>query len=145
MNKFVFAFLLFAFPGILIAQDSAKTNKPPAWKIIPVQNTPEKREDCSFIKVNNLFYLIGGRGIKPVEVFDPKTNTWQRKGNTPVEINHFQAVVYKHEIYAVGAMYGHFPHEKTYENIYIYNPQKDEWRKGPDMPANRLRGSAGCV
>jgi len=144
MNKFLLC-LLFVACTRLNAQDIAKTGEQSGWKIIPVQSLPEKRQDCSFVLVNNLFYLIGGRGIKPVEVFDPKTNSWQRKGNTPVEMNHFQAVTYKNKVYVVGGMYGHFPHEKTYENIYIYDPQKDEWQKGPEMPANRMRGSSGAV
>jgi N-acetylneuraminic acid mutarotase len=145
MNKLIFCLFLFAFPSILNAQDTAKVDNHPGWKIIATQNLPERRQDCSFIKVGNLFYLVGGRGIKPVEVFDPETNSWQRKGNTPVEMNHFQAVAYKNKVYVVGGMYGHFPHEKPFENIYIYDTQKDEWQKGPEMPAGRLRGSGGCV
>jgi N-acetylneuraminic acid mutarotase len=144
MSKIILCLLLM-FPIISIAQDTAKVNGSPAWQIIQTQGTPEKREDCSFVEVNGLFYLVGGRGIHPVDVFDPKTNSWQHKGNTPIELNHFQAVAYKDDIYVVGGMNGRYPHEKPLENIYIYNTRKDEWQKGPAMPAGRLRGSGGTV
>jgi len=146
MNKVIRYFtLLVALPVFSNAQDTAKVSNNTGWQIIQVQTTSEKREDCSFVEVNGLFYLIGGRGIKPVDVFDPKTNTWQHKGNTPIEINHFQVVAYKNSIYVVGAMNGRYPHEKPLENIYIYDTQTDAWQKGPEMPAGRLRGSGGSV
>jgi N-acetylneuraminic acid mutarotase len=121
-----------------IAQDSV-------WHIIPVTTEPAKREDCSFVETDGKFYLIGGRGIMPIEVFDPTTNKWEKKKNTPFEMHHFQAITFNHEIYVVGGMSGKFPHEKPFENIYIYNPAKDEWRKGVEIPANRRRGSGGAI
>ncbi|MDQ6813254.1 MAG: galactose oxidase [Bacteroidota bacterium] len=131
---------------LLCAQRTDATNsKALGWKIIPVKSEPEKREDCAFVEVDGKFYLIGGRGIKPVEVFDPVTNEWSRKGNTPLEINHFQGVSYDHEIYVVGGMTGRFPHEIPLPNIYIYNPERDEWRKGAEIPEARRRGSGGTV
>ena len=43
------------------------------------------------------------------------------------------------------AMTGKYPHETPISNIYIYNLEKGEWRVGPEIPKDRLRGSAGCV
>jgi N-acetylneuraminic acid mutarotase len=126
------------------AQDTTKTGTS-GWQILKTQGEPAKREDCSFVEANKHFYLLGGRGIKTVDVFDPKTNTWENKANTPVELHHFQAVVYKNNIYVIGGMTGGYPHEKPLENIYIYNIEKDTWQKGPTMPAGRLRGSGGTV
>lgn len=144
MRNIIIIFFL-TFPIISKAQDTSKIGINNSWQIIPATGTPEKREDCSFVEVNGLFYLLGGRGIKPVDVFNPKTNTWQRKGNAPIELNHFQAVAYKNYIYVVGGMLGKFPHETPVENIYIYDTEKDEWQKGPQMPLGRLRGSGGTV
>jgi N-acetylneuraminic acid mutarotase len=116
-----------------------------AWHIIPVTTAPEKREDCGFVEVDGKFYLIGGRGIMHVEVFDPLINKWQKKKQTPFEMHHFQAIAFHHEIYVVAGMAGKFPHEKPFENVYIYNPIKDEWRKGAEIPVDRRRGSGGAV
>jgi len=145
MKKILCFVFVLALPAIAFSQDASKIQSVSGWHIIQTIGQPEKREDCSFVEVNGLFFLVGGRGIKPVDVFDPKTNTWQHKGNTPVELNHFQAVAYKNFIYVVGAMNGGFPHEKPLENVYIYNTLTDVWTKGPAMPPGRLRGSGGTV
>lgn len=78
-----------------------------------------------------------------MDVLDTKTNTWVNKGETPLEMHHFQAISYNDEIYVVGAFTAQYPHEKPISHIYIYNPKKDEWRKGAEIP--RKRGSAGAV
>ena len=139
MNKIIYLFILFvAFPVLSNAQDTSKIEN--GWKIIQTQGVPEKREDCGFVEVNGLFYLIGGRGIKPVDVFNPATNSWQRKGNSPFEIHHFQAVAYKNLIYMVGGMTGVYPHEKPLENIYLYDTQTDKMAKRPCNACRQVTG-----
>jgi len=145
MTRILCLLLLLALPSVSLSQDTSRTQSITGWHIIKTQNLPEKREDCGFVEVNGLFYLIGGRGIKPVDVFNPATNTWEQKGKSPFEIHHFQAVAYKNYIYLVGGMTGNYPHEKPLENIYLYDTKTDTWQKGPEMPAGWLRGSAGCV
>ena len=115
------------------------------WHILPVPSEPQKREDCSFVEADGKFYLLGGRGKLFVEVFDPATNKWERRKQTPVELHHFQGITFNHEIYVVGGMSGRFPHEKPFDSIYIYNPSKDEWRRGAEIPQSRRRGSGGAV
>ncbi len=133
-------------PCLLQAQDkTGSTNNAAGWKIIATKNQPEKREDCGFVEADGKFYLLGGRGIKHVDVFDPSTNEWTQKKATPFEMHHFQALTYNHEIYVVGGMTGGFPHEKPLDNIYIYNLKNDEWRKGAEIAAERRRGSGGAV
>ncbi len=145
MKKFIACLVvLTAFSFTLPAQDTTKTPSG-SWQIITAQGTPANREDCGFVEVNDHFYLLGGRGIKTVDVFDPATSVWTHKGNTPFEMHHFQAVAYKNKVYVVGGMTGGYPHEKPLENIYIYDTQTDQWQKGPAMPAGRLRGSGGTV
>ena len=145
MPKIIFILFLCAFALIANGQDTVGSAGRSGWQIINTQGLPEKREDCSFVEAYGLFYLLGGRGIKTVDVFDPKTNTWTHRGNTPVELNHFQAVAFKNKIYVIGAMNGRYPHEKPLENIYIYDTQSDTWQTGPAIPAGRLRGSGGTV
>jgi len=116
-----------------------------SWKIIETNGNYLTREECDFVVVKDKFYLIGGRGVSDVNIFDPKTNTWTNGAKPPIELNHFQAVVYKDEIYLVGAMTGRYPHEQPVANIYIYNPKSDAWRKGDEIPADRRRGSGGVV
>ncbi|HEY0769937.1 MAG TPA: hypothetical protein VGD31_06350, partial [Sphingobacteriaceae bacterium] len=84
--------------------------------------TPEARHENGFIELNGKFYLIGGRGIKNVNIFDPVTKIWTTGAPPPIELNHFQAIVYNEEIYAICAFEGSFPDETPVDNIYKYNP-----------------------
>ena len=115
------------------------------WSLIKTQSLPTGRHECDFVEHKGKFYLLGGRGIKNVDIFDPKTNTWQKAGKTPFEIHHFQAVSYNNAIYIVGAMTGKYPLEKPLENIWIYYPEKDLWVKDAGIPKNLRRGGAGTV
>ncbi len=115
------------------------------WELIETKTQPIGRHENAFVEFNGKFYLIGGRGIKPVEVFDPISNTWIRKNKTPFEIHHFQAVVYKNKIYVLGGMTGQYPNEKPLENIWIYDPMMDVWSKSFKIPLERQRGASGVV
>ena len=137
--------VLACFSILFTSSQNVIAQAKPGWKMLTVKSEPTKREDCGFAEVNGLFYLIGGRGVLAVDVFNPVTNTWTKKGPTPFEMHHFQAVVFKKEIYIVGGMTGNFPHEIPLDHIYIYNAKADSWRKGAEIPINRRRGSGGTI
>ncbi|AKP49740.1 Kelch repeat-containing protein [Cyclobacterium amurskyense] len=116
-----------------------------SWETLTPQNTCTERHECSGAAVDGKFYLIGGRGEKPVEVFDPVSADWRKLGNAPFEMHHFQAVTYKNNIYVIGAFTGGYPHETPVANVYIYNPLRDSWVKSHEIPKERRRGAAGLV
>jgi N-acetylneuraminic acid mutarotase len=117
----------------------------PQWKNLETQNLPEARHENAFVRVGEKFYLIGGRKLKPVEIFDPKTKKWTKGAMAPLEMHHFQAVEYRGEIYVMGAFTGGFPHETPVPQIYIYSPKSDSWREGGLIPEGRRRGAAGVT
>ena len=39
-------------------------------EIISTENLPSARHECGFVAVNGLLYLIGGRKIKPIDIFN---------------------------------------------------------------------------
>jgi N-acetylneuraminic acid mutarotase len=114
------------------------------WKTVTSTGNPEARHENSFVQVGDKFYLLGGRGIKNVNIYNTKTNTWSAGAKPPVEIHHFQALNYHGLIYVVSAFTGKYPGETPLKNIYIYNPVTDQWITGPEIPAARRRGSAGA-
>src|SRR5690606_32628273 len=61
--------------------------------------SPAARHENGFVQVGGKSYLIGGRGIKPVAIFDPVTKTWTNGAPPPIQLHHFQAVTYKNKIY----------------------------------------------
>ncbi|MDQ8197965.1 kelch repeat-containing protein [Pelagicoccus enzymogenes] len=113
------------------------------WKTLETNGEPVARHEAGFLDVEDKAYLVGGRRINPVSIFDPATNTWTQGAASPIEIHHFQPVEYKGEIWVVGAMTGKFPNETPVEKVLIYNPEKDAWRWGPEIPEGRARGGAG--
>lgn len=115
------------------------------FSTVKTSNEATARHENGFVAAGDKLYLIGGRGVKPVEAFDPKTNKWEKLGETPLEIHHFQPVAYKGKIYVIGALTGKFPHETPIPNVLIYDPGKDSWQTGPSIPENRRRGAAACA
>lgn len=134
-------FFVFLF-SYLRAQENAVNAQ---WETLSTLERVIPRHENSFVAVKDKFYVLGGRGIKPISIYDTKTNTWTTGKESPIEIHHFQAVVYKHKIYVIGAMTGKYPYETPLENMLIYDPKKDSWQKGPEIPKNRRRGACGVV
>jgi hypothetical protein len=112
------------------------------WTTIETKGNITARHESSMVLFKDKFYLIGGRGMNPVNVYNPKSNTWEEKSKPPFEIHHFQAVAYKDAVYVI-AMTGKYPKEVPLENIWLYYPDKDTWEKGPEIPNNIRRGGAG--
>lgn len=142
-SKSGFLVVLMTFCGAFTAQLQAQSNT--GWETVQSTNSCTARHENAFTKVGNKLYLIGGRGTRPVDEYDPETNSWKQLAAPPVEMNHFQAIEFNNEAYVMGAFMGPYPHEKPIASIYIFNPAKNEWREGPAIPADRLRGAAGSV
>ncbi|MGB5419834.1 Kelch repeat-containing protein [Algibacter sp.] len=115
------------------------------WNTVISESSPSARHECGFVEANGLFYLLGGRGIKPVDIYNVKTKKWTKGSEPPIEIHHFQAVSYNDDLYLIGAMTGKYPHEKPLDKILIYKPKEDKWVWGDAIPVARRRGSAGIV
>ncbi|PWJ59641.1 N-acetylneuraminic acid mutarotase [Dyadobacter jejuensis] len=114
------------------------------WKAMEPETLPIKRHENAMAEVNGKLYLIGGRGVKAVNQYDPKKDSWSTLVETPLEMSHFQAVTYKDEIWVLGAFTGSYPHEVPIPNVYIFNPSSNSWRQGPEIPQDRRRGAAGA-
>jgi N-acetylneuraminic acid mutarotase len=115
------------------------------WQTLTTKNSCTSRHENSLASVKGNLILLGGRGVKPVESFDPKASQWTSLAESPIEMHHFQAVAYDNEVWVLGAFTGGYPHETPIPNIYIFNPEKNEWRVGPEIPKDRRRGAAGVV
>jgi N-acetylneuraminic acid mutarotase len=97
------------------------------------------------VEVEGKFYLIGGRESRKIDCFDPETRSWSKMEAGSPLIHHFQPVVWNKLIYMVGAMTGNYPEEPPMSHIQIYDPGKDKWTEGGEIPKERQRGSAGTV
>ena len=130
--------ILTIIPCLLIAA----TVVAQSWEKLSTENTCTNRHENALAAVKGKLILLGGRGIKPTESFDLKSKKWTQHIETPIEMHHFQAITFQNEVWVLGAFTGGYPHETPIPNIYIFNRGKNEWRVGPEIPADRRRGAA---
>ena len=115
------------------------------WQTLDPNGRPHPRHEAAFVKCNGKFYLLGGRRIQPVDIYDPVADIWSVGKAPPVEVHHFQPVVWENRIILAGAMTGGFPRETALPQLLIYDPATDEWSWGAEIPEKRRRGGAGAV
>ncbi|MBP0903859.1 Kelch repeat-containing protein [Mariniflexile gromovii] len=120
---------------------SAQTFDGYHWQTLNCIGEPVERHEAAFVEVEGKFYLLGGRRIQEVSIFNPKTNTWTSGAKPPMELHHFQGVSYKGNVYVAGAHTGKYPHETPVQDVFVYNPKNDTWSKSFKMPEDRLRAS----
>ena len=142
--------LLSALLSAVILTGACSINEPSepiewAWETVSSSTSPAARHEASLVAYKGRLYLLGGRGIKPVNVYDPETGLWESKSETPIELHHFQAVVHGDAIYLIGAMTGPWPNETAVDRVIAYYPDEDRFEYLHSIPENRRRGGAGAA
>lgn len=115
------------------------------WEKLACSGQPHARHEAGFVPCHDHLYLLGGRRVQPVDVFDPQHAAWRTAPPPPLEIHHFQAVTWRGLIYLPGAMTGPYPRERGLDHIPIFDPVREVWSRGPAVPEDRRRGAAGAV
>lgn len=134
-------FYLLSFMILNVPLASASTDK---WELHDANLTA--RHESTLVVADEALYLLGGRGDKPVEVYNSKNQTWQiALDKTPLELHHFQAVEWQNDIYIVGAFTGKYPNETGIENVLIFDTQTQQLITSTQIPNSRVRGSAAAA
>ncbi len=122
--------------GCANLKNSTSITKVGKWVTVASKDgsKPIARHEAAFVRVKNKFYLLGGRGIRSVSIFDAATQSWSEGSKPPLEMHHFQPVVYKDKVYILGAMTGGYPGEVPVPDIYIYDPRRMRGAKGTKYP-----------
>ena len=153
-NILFLAFLLLLIPACDKAEvtdddpingETEEPGDPGNWAFVESVNEPMQRHEHAYVAVGDMFYLVGGRGERPVQQYDPATKTWVDLAAPPFQMHHFQAVSYDGKVYVMGAFTEGFPDEKPIPHIYIFDPATNTWSQGPEIPEDRRRGAAGVV
>ncbi|WP_339648141.1 galactose oxidase [uncultured Salegentibacter sp.] len=116
-----------------------------SWKTLPANGEAQERHENAFVQAGKRFILIGGRGNKPIDIYETENQKWKKGAQPPLEIHHTQAVSLDGLVYILGAFTGGWPDEDPIPNIYIYDPLENLWVKGPEIPEDRRRGAAGVA
>ncbi len=137
-------------PTLVLAMEDAPAPAPAPpraaqWRALANETSCTARHEAALTAMDGKLYLIGGRGIKPVEEYDPITNRWKKLAPPPIELHHFQAVAVDGKIAVVGAFTGRFPKEPPVPELWWFDPAANDWSKGPEISEARRRGSAGVV
>ena len=117
------------------------------WQVVNASDgsKPQGRHEAGAVAFQNQLYLMGGRGQRQVNRYNPVNNRWENLGVPDLELNHFQPVVYGGKIYVVGPLDCCFPSESVHTKVQIFDPSTKTWSQGATLPTNRRRGSAGTV
>lgn len=81
------------------------------WQQVDTIGNDAARHEAVFVEFEGKGYLIGGRGIKPVDEFDPTILKWVELSESPIELHHFQTVAWQDKIVVAGALTGGYPAE----------------------------------
>lgn len=103
------------------------------------------RQEACFLMVNRKAYLLGGRGVKPVDIYDPVARSWSHGPAPPMELHHAQCVAADDKIWLVSPWTGSYPSERTVAHGYVYDTVRRSWSTRTALPIERRRGSATAV
>ena len=116
---------------------------------------PTQRSSFDTCIVNGKIYAIGGEidklvgdvSISTVEMYNPKTDTWERKADMPTARAYVSTSVVDGKIYAIGGLEmkkrnGGYD-IKELPTVEMYDPVTDTWTQKADMPTPR--STSTCV
>ncbi|UJH92612.1 galactose oxidase [Antarcticibacterium sp. 1MA-6-2] len=138
MRHFLFILILAFVSPTVHAQDLN-------WRNMEAANEPLARHENALVAVGEKIVLIGGRGEKPVDIYDIKEKKWSQGAQPPLEMHHMQAVSLDGLVYILGGFTGSWPYETPLTHILIYDLKEDTWTIGSEIPHGRRRGAAGAV
>lgn len=141
--RFLLTFLF--LPFLFLAVSTQSMAQSGSWQELEATGEAQERHENALVRAGDKFILLGGRGMKAVDVYDTQKKEWSRGAQPPLEIHHVQAVSLDGLVYVIGAFTGPWPYETPISNILIYDPLLDSWAIGPEIPADRRRGAAGVV
>ncbi|MCY3722445.1 MAG: hypothetical protein OXG97_09515 [Candidatus Poribacteria bacterium] len=135
-----------------------------------ISELPTQRGEFSTAVVDGKIYLIGGTlfenlrgverpefgpgiwrgpfGISLVEVYDPKTNTWQRLADMPTARSEPVTSVIDRKIYVLAGYVGKDNRGANLKNLDVvemYDPQTDTWVRKQDMSLPRTQFGISVV
>ncbi|MED2941884.1 DUF1668 domain-containing protein [Bacillus swezeyi] len=138
MKKLFFMFVIL-FSAVLSPFGSASAEENSGKNWVSKADLPEARSAAATAVVDGKIYVIGGFGSKSVAtnttfVYDPKTNEWTQKADIPTQRAGAAVAVVDEKIYVIGGTTTNGARKDNSQKVEIYDPKKDTWETGPDVP-----------
>ena len=116
-----------------------------SWK--KVADMPTPRSNAGAAVVDGKIYVVGGLAatdrrmentkiLKVVEVYDPQTDTWERKQDMSQPRLSFGIGVVGGKIYAMGGA-NFFENQWRLDHVEVYDPDTDVWHNRPSLLTRR--------
>jgi N-acetylneuraminic acid mutarotase len=123
---------------------------PTGWKeLAPL---PNPRNHFSGVVLHGKIYAIGGQHLEgaareyvsDVQMYDPKTNTWERKTPMPFGISHIGAATFvvDGKIVTIG---GITEGQQLIASVLLYDPKEDVWEYLASVPQPIQASVAGVI
>ena len=125
------------------------------WQI--VSELPTQRRAFATAVADGKIYLIGGTpfqnrrgpyGLSTVEVYAPKTNSWEQVADMPTSRTNAETAVINGTIYVCGGYNGidnRLVNLKFLDIVEAYDPQTDTWTRKQGMSVSRVDFGIGTV
>lgn len=110
---------------------------------------PTARNSAGAAVIDGLIYVVGGRNnviqedgtqlqqnLGSLEVYDPKTDSWQTRTPMPEGLGGTAAAAVNGKLYVVGGEQW-APEKKVFASAWVYDPATDAWARVSDMPTAR--------
>jgi N-acetylneuraminic acid mutarotase len=72
-----------------------------------------------------------------VDVYDPLSDSWELKANLPEPLGEGGICSLDGKIYVTGGISGHSTDPQRHKNLFVYDPELDEWKSKADMISGR--------
>ena len=116
-----------------------------SWKSVADMPTPRSNAEAAV--VDGKIYVVGGftatdrrmestKILKVVEVYDPQSDTWERKQDMSQPRLSFGIGVVEREIYVMGGA-NFFENQWRLNHVEAYNPDTDVWHDRPSLLTRR--------
>ncbi|MDX1372447.1 MAG: kelch repeat-containing protein, partial [Nitrososphaeraceae archaeon] len=117
-----------------------------AWELGKSMPTP--RTEIAVTSINDNIFAIGGfdkfgNVLDTVEVYNIFNDTWKNIESLPQPLHHAAATTFNNTLYVIGGYTNN--NWKPSDKLYIYDPKKNLWTEGPQMPTARGALSAEFI
>jgi hypothetical protein len=117
------------------------------WKVTDYNASLTPRHEACFVMVGRRAVLLGGRGKRSPDIYNPITKNWTKGVPPPRDIllHHTQCVSVQNKVWLAAPWSGGYPNETNVPVLYVYDPFLNKWETKTALADPRRRGSTAVV